>query len=101
MKAPAIPNPKPDYPAPNSIEEFAAIEQFGPDVMTQALFAFGPDNTGAAIAALCTALGTLYRMITPVSDFYKTPAAFAAACATMIAETADLTDEVDTPAAQE
>ena len=90
MKAPHIPNPKRDYPRPGSIEEFAAIEEFGPDVMTTALFTFGPDNTGAAIAALCTSLGTLYRMITPVADFYGSPAAFADACRTMIAETADL-----------
>ena len=92
MKAPRIPNPKKTYPRPGSIEEFQAIEDFGPDVMTTALFTFGPDNTGAAIAALCASLGTLYRMITPVADFYKTPAAFADACRTMIAETADLDD---------
>jgi hypothetical protein len=90
MRAPdRIPNPKPtDYPRPGSIEEFAAIEAFGVDSMSTALFKFGPDNTGAAISALCVALGTLYRMITPVADFYGSPEKFAAACKIMIAETA-------------
>ena len=88
-----IPNPKRNYPRPGSIEEFAAIEEFGPDVMSQALFAFGPDNTGAAIAALCCGLGTLYRMLPPVAAFYGSPEKFAASCMTMIAETAD--DEPD------
>jgi hypothetical protein len=95
MKAPRIPNHerRDTYPVPGSIEEFAAIEEFGPDVMAQALFKFGPDNTGAAIAALCVALGTLYRMITPVPAFYGSPVRFADACRTMIAETAADTDK--------
>jgi hypothetical protein len=96
MKPPRIPNADlhRKYPRPGSIEEFAAIEEFGPDVMADALFKFGPDNTGAAIAALCVSLGTLYRMITPVSDFYKTPEKFADACRTMIAETAADDDQL-------
>jgi hypothetical protein len=83
-----IPNPKQSYPAPNSLEEELAIAEFGPDVMAQALFMFGPENTGAAIAALCVALGTLYRMITPVADFYGSQEKFADACRVMIAESA-------------
>ena len=85
-----IPNPKHSYPRPGSVEEFAAIEEFGTDVMATALFAFGPDNTGAAIAALCTGLGTLYRMLPPVAAFYGDPKKFAAAVAIMVEETADL-----------
>lgn len=90
MKAPHIPNTakRDDYPAPGSIEETLAMEAFGPDVMAQALFKFGPDNMGPAVASLCIALGTLYRMITPVADFYESPEKFAAACRVMIAETA-------------
>ena len=95
-----IPNEKRSYPRPGSIEEFAAIEEFGPDAMTQALFTFGPDNTGAAIAALCCGLGTLYRMLPPVAEFYVTPEKFADACRTMIAETA-LDDDVDSDAARD
>ena len=89
-----IPNPKKSYPRPGSVEEFAAIEAFGTDTMATALFAFGPDNTGAAIAALATALGTLYRMLEPVAAFYGSPAKFADAVRIMVAETADL-DETD------
>lgn len=92
-----IPNPRRTYPAQGSIEEFAAIEEFGPDVMTQALFKFGPDNTGASIAALCVGLGTLYRMLPPVAAFYASPQKFADACRVMIAETAG--DDADDKAA--
>ena len=88
LKPDRIPNPKQNYPRPGSPEEEAAIEAFGTDSMTTALFAFGPDNTGAAIAALCCGLGTLYRMLPPVADFYKSPEKFAAACKIMIADTA-------------
>ena len=91
-----IPNEKRRYPRPGSPEELLAIENFGPDVMTQALFAFGPDNTGAAIAALCCGLGTLYRMLPPVAAFYGSPEKFAASCKTMIADTC-VVDEPDTP----
>lgn len=96
MRAPRIPNTakrREDYPRPGSIEEFAAIEEFGTDSMATALFKFGPDNTGAAIAALSTALGTLYRMITPVSEFYGSPEKFADACRMMIRETAVIDDD--------
>lgn len=89
MRAPdRIPNPKRTYPRPGSPEELAAIEAFGSDTMTTVLFAFGPDNTGAAIAALCCALGVTYRMLPPVAGFYGSPEKFAAACKIMIADTA-------------
>jgi len=88
-----IPNPKQTYPRPGSADEVMAIENFGTDTMTTALFAFGPDNTGAAIAALCCALGTLYRMLPPVAEFYGSPEKFAASCMTMIAETAAEDDD--------
>jgi hypothetical protein len=85
-----IPNIKrgPEPPAPGSIEEAMAIEEFGTNAMGEALMMFGPDNTGAAIAALCCGLGTLYKMITSVADFYKSPEKFADACRTMIADVA-------------
>ena len=96
MKLPRIPNTsrRRDYPAQGSIEETAAMEAFGPDAMAQALELFGPDNMGPAVAALCIGLGTLYRMIPPIADFYRSPERFAAACQIMIVETAaDKDDE--------
>jgi hypothetical protein len=90
-----IPNEKYAYPRPGSDDEAAAIDGFGPDVMTQALFTFGPDNTGAAIAALCVALGTLHRMLPPVARFYGTPHGYADACRKMILDVVLADDEPD------
>ena len=92
-----IPNPKRSYPPPGSPAEAMAIDTFGTDSATTALFAFGPDNTGAAIAALCCALGTVYRMLPPVAEFYGSPEQFAAACRVMIAETAAGLDDASPP----
>jgi hypothetical protein len=101
MKPPHIPTPakRNDYPPPGSIEEVLAMEAFGPDVMAQALFKFSPDNMGPAVASLCIALGTLYRMLPPVAEFYGSPEKFAAACQIMIVECAADDDgpKVDTP----
>ena len=90
-----IPNEKQSYPRPGSDEETIAIDKFGTDTLASALFMFGPDNTGAAIAALSVALGTLYRMLPPVARFYGSPMTFANSCKTMIAEVADAVDEPD------
>ena len=94
MKPPLIPNIKrgPKPPEPGSTEEFLAIEEFATNAMGEALMTFGPDNTGAAIAALCCALGTLYRMITLVPDFYKTPDRYADAVRTMVLDVAAAPD---------
>jgi hypothetical protein len=86
-------NEKQSYPRPGSDEETLAIDKFGTDTMATALFMFGPDNIGAAIAALCCSLGTLYRMLPPVARFYGSPMTFAASCKTMIAEVADAADD--------
>jgi hypothetical protein len=79
-----IPNEKKTYPRPGSDDELAAINDFGTDTMASALFMFGPDNTGAAIAALCCGLGTLHNMLPPVASFYGTPHHYADACRRMI-----------------